>query len=95
MRSLRRTNTLLTVIAVLLGLHLWTWWAVGGNGAMPSSANAETTAPSGILNASAQRKEMVDLLKLQNQKLDRLLVLFESGKARVKVDELRTADDKK
>lgn len=86
MRALRYTNVLLTLIAVLLGLHLWTWWS---SGAGPGTAAwaAPEPAPSGILNASAQRKEAVDLLKLQNRKLDELVTLFKTGQAKVIVDD--------
>ena len=88
MRSLKYLNAVLTLIAVVLTLHLWTMW-IGGPGAGALLVAGEARAagrPVGIPNASAQRKEMVDLLKSQNVKIDQLVKLFKTGKARIKVD---------
>jgi hypothetical protein len=88
MRSLKYLNAILTLIAVVLTLHLWAMW-VGGSGAGALVMTSEAQAagrPVGIPNAAAQRKEMVDLLKSQNVKIDQLVKLFKTGKARVKID---------
>lgn len=84
MRSLRYLNTVLTVIAVLLALHLWTLW-IGG-----PSAVATAAAP-GLGNAATQRRQMVDQLKRLTVKIEELTSLFRSGQARVKVDAPKNA----
>lgn len=82
MRSLRYLNTMLTLIAVLLTLHLWTLWTTG-----PASDRlVEEAHAQGIVDAGAQRKMIVDELKLLNQKTDQLLNLFKTGGARIKVE---------
>lgn len=77
------------LIAVVLTLHLWAMW-IGEPGAgalsMTSEAQATGRQPAGISNASAQRKEIAALLKIQNVKIDELIKLFETGKAKIKVD---------
>ena len=93
MRSLRYLNGVLTVIAVLLTLQLWTTWSTGST-TLPgaSVAEAKTTRSqtaarrSGIPDAGGQRAEMVKLLKQSNQKTDALIALFRSGQARVRVE---------
>lgn len=84
MASLRYLNTVLTVLAVLLGLQLWTTWqgeTAGGVTDIASTAHA-----AGIPNAGAQRQQIVDLLKKQAQQLDKLAALFETGRARVRLE---------
>lgn len=87
MRSIRYLNTILTVLALLLSLQLWTTWA--GSPAMASQVQAarrsSKTAADGIPNAGSQRKQMIDLLKKQTQKTEELVILLKSGKVRVKV----------
>ncbi len=78
MRSIRYTNVILTVLAVLLSLQLWTQWSGG-----PSIATTGYAA--GIPDSGAQRQQMVDQLKLLNSKVDQLKGMFASGKARVTV----------
>lgn len=92
MRSLRYLNTVLTLIAILLTLHLWTLWN-GPAGAAVSSVTPAQAAPrtAGIPNATGQRYEMVDLLKQLNRKTDELTGLFRSGKAKVTVRESKKA----
>ena len=90
MRSIRYLNTILTVLALLLSLQLWTTWAGGPAPAMVLDAQAarrsSRTAADGIPNAGSQRKQMIDLLKKQTQKTEELVNLLKSGKVRVKVE---------
>lgn len=92
----RYLNGVLTIIAVLLTLQLWTSWTGGpaaGNsgefaGGMPdfaSVAHAQEDAK-GIPNAGAQRREIVELLKKLTIQTEALTGLFRSGQARVKVE---------
>ncbi len=78
MRSLKYLNTILTVIAVLLALHLWTLWTVA-----PSSL--PTVEAAGIPDSGAQRQQMINELKLLNQKAEQIKGLFTTGRARVTV----------
>ncbi|MAE62985.1 MAG: hypothetical protein CMJ18_01830 [Phycisphaeraceae bacterium] len=82
MKRLRYLNIVLTWIAVLLTLQLWTTW-MGTDVATPAHAAGRT--PGGIINAGQQRKQIKDELKRLNQRADELVRLFKSGKARVKV----------
>ena len=88
MPSLRYLNTVLTLIAILLTLNLWSMWSGGPAGRMlaPESPAHAATQPMGIPNASLQRQRMVDLLKLLNRNTEELIRLFRTGKAKVKVD---------
>ena len=96
MRSLRYLNTVLTLMAVLLTLHLWTLWTGGptGDGHSPLEL-AATARAAGIPDAGAQRKQIIDLLKLQNQKTDQLVNLLKSGRARVRLEGASKDDDSK
>lgn len=101
MRSLGYLNTVLTLIALLLTLHLWTLWTASPAIPAPADAGAQQirstggsvtpTGPNsgGLPDAASQRREMVDQLRLANQKLekiDQLIELFRDGKARVRVE---------
>ncbi len=87
MRSLRYLNAVLTIIAVLLTLQLWTTWTVGtSTGALPAQFDHASTAEAAVPNAGAQRKQMIDQLNKTNASLKELTDLFKSGKARVRVD---------
>ena len=93
MRSLRYLNGVLTILAILLSLQLWTSWTLSSS----ASGTARVLGPqsayaAGIPNAGAQRKEMVDLLKKQVKQTEALTEMFQSGKARVRV-ERRGKDD--
>ena len=95
MASLRYTNLMLTVIALLLTLHLWTIWIAPG----PRGADGIALAPgprtahaAGLPNAGQQRKQMVDLLKKISTQSDELNKLFASGRARVRMEESRDGD---
>ena len=85
MASLRYLNQILTVLAVLLGLQLWTTWQGGGPAGEPVTLATPAYA-AGIPNAGAQRKQLVDLMKRQNQLLSEMTALFETGRARVRLD---------
>jgi hypothetical protein len=89
MPSLRYLNVTLTVIAVLLGLHLWTLWTAPVVGGAPLSAQAvaQAEAAGGIPNAAAQRKQMIELLKRLTQKTEELTGMLKSGQARVRVEQ--------
>lgn len=82
MRSLKYLNSILTVLAVLLSLQLYTTWM---SPAAPSLAS-EAHAQEGIPNAGAQRKEMIDQLKRVSQQVEELNGQFKSGTARVRVE---------
>lgn len=87
MRSLRYLNTVLTVIAVLLTLQLWTSWTTGvSEKSLPSFVDPVERADASIPNAAAQRKQMIDLLKQSNDRLAEMTKMFKSGSARVRVE---------
>lgn len=108
MRSLRYLNLVLTVIAVLLTLQLWTMWASGPTLLTDTAVAAPSRPPSasvvrsrqaakasGIPNAGAQRAETARQLQQLNQKADALINLFRSGQARVRIEGGLGADDKR
>lgn len=82
MRSIRYLNSILTVLAVLLTLQLWTSWTSSG----PAVDGAAPALAAGIPNAGAQRKQMVDLLKRVVQQNEQMIEMFQSGQARVRVE---------
>ena len=92
MRSLRYLNTMLTVLAVLLVLQLWTTWMGPREGgfAAPAHAGADTRTVNqpggGIPDAGAQRKEMIDLLKQLNAQQADVVKVIKSGEVRVKLE---------
>lgn len=91
MRSLRYLNTILTALAVLLVLQLWTTWMAPGSGfAAPARAGADTRVVNqpggGIPDAGAQRKEMIDLLKQLNAQQGDVVKVLKSGEVRVKLE---------
>ncbi len=88
MRSLRYLNCVLTVLAVLLSLQLWTSWSTSSV-SMVQEAHAQ-----GIPNAGAQRKEMIDALARIQQELTLTNEMLRSGQLRVVVDQPRS-DDKR
>lgn len=85
MRSLRYLNSVLTIIAVLLTLQLWTLWTA--TPAAPSLDAASTARAEGIPDSGAQRKEIIAGLKEVNGSIRGLTGLFQSGQARVRVEE--------
>lgn len=65
MGSLKYLNGVLTIIAVLLTLNLWTTWNTTPAGQTLSIANQAQAA--GFANPDAQREEMIGLLKKIDQ----------------------------
>ncbi|MEX0777597.1 MAG: hypothetical protein WD042_17975 [Phycisphaeraceae bacterium] len=80
MRMLKYLNTVLTLIALLLTLNLWTLWT-----AAPLATVSDAQA-AGLPDAGAQRQELIDQLKSLNKKVDETNGLFKSGQARVKLE---------
>ncbi len=94
MRSIKYLNGVLTVIAVLLTLNLWTIWTAGvptGGPAVDLAQDAQA-APAGIPNAAAQRKEMIREMQAVNRSVAGLTAMFKSGQARVRVEGGKSID---
>lgn len=90
MRSLRYLNSVLTVIAVLLTLTLYTMWmspAPGSGGGDLLSVSQEAHAQ-GIPNAGAQRKQIIDELTAVKASVNDLKTTLTNGSVRVKVDSM-------
>jgi hypothetical protein len=85
MRSLRYCNVVLTVIAVLLTLNLWTAWTTTPGGSLMSIAG-DAHAQNGIPNAGAQRKAMIDELKKITTEINGLESTLKSSTLKVKVE---------
>jgi len=84
MKSLRYLNTILTVIAVLLTVNVWTLWNVTpGGDALSVTTEARAN---GIANAGAQRKQIIDAVKQTQAEVGELKAMFKNGSARVTVD---------
>jgi hypothetical protein len=80
------TRVCLTVIAALLTVLIAGLWAQGVPAARDAAAaSAPPPAPAGIPDAGGQRDRMVRELERVTAKLDQLIGLFESGKAKVQV----------
>ena len=94
MRSLRYLNTVLTIIAILLTLQLWTLWTTGGQHDGPVVDLTSVARAAGIPNAGMQRKQTNDLLKTMVQKTEELTGLFKSGRARIRVEQSPGKDSK-
>ena len=94
MRLMRYLNTVLTVIAILLTLHLWTLWTYPSVGGRPVVDLAQPAEAAGIPNAGMQRKQTNDLLKRLIQKTEELTGLFKSGRARVRMEQAREKPDR-
>lgn len=84
MKSLRYLNTVLTLIAVLLTVNIWTLWNVTPGGSALSVAT-EAKA-NGIPNAGQQRKEIVDAIKRLNADTTALKNTLANGTIKVKVE---------
>ncbi|MEX2216449.1 MAG: hypothetical protein WD768_20220 [Phycisphaeraceae bacterium] len=85
MKSLRYLNSVLTVIAVLLSLNLWTIWTMSP---VAPSVATRAHAQEGLPNAGAQRGQMIDLLRQQVKSTDEMASLLKSGKVKVIVEGL-------
>ncbi len=85
MLRLRYLNSVLTVIAVLLTINLYTLWTVtpGGAALSPSPSMA---AEGGVVDARVQRKDMIDQLKQLNSELSAMHRTLSSGNVRVQVE---------
>lgn len=68
--------TAITVLLTLMVVGLWTDLA---------PMNGELGAAQNFLDPSAQRKAAVEQAKLTNTKLDRLISMFSSGQAKVRI----------
>ena len=88
MQSLRYLNCVLTILAVLLTLSLWTAWTTTPAGEVLSIA--EPAHAQGVANAGAQRKEMIDQLNQLNLKMTELKATLTDGSVRVRVDAMPT-----
>ena len=86
MKSLRYLNTILTVIAVLLTLNLWTLWTGENSRITADFATSAQAQNEGLQNAGAQRNQMIDLLRKQVAATENLTALLKSGNVKVKVD---------
>jgi hypothetical protein len=85
----RYTQVCLTVIAVLLTVMIAGLWAEGTAGPAGARAVAGGRAPVvGMLpNSGLQRKQMIEALEKQTAQIERLVQLFESGKAKVQIEQ--------
>lgn len=83
MRTLRYLNTVLTIIACLLTLQLWTAWHSPTE--VPLDHADQAQAAGGIPNSGAQREEMIDELKKLNTNMDKLSKALTSDELKVKV----------
>jgi len=81
--QLRYLSGVLTVIAVLLTLNLWTQWQASPGGAALSAANP-AQAQTGIA-PGAQRAQIIDLLKALNVQAAETHKLLSGGKMQVQV----------
>ena len=82
MSMMRYLNTVLTVLAILLALNLWTSWQQA-----PSESFVRPAHAQGLANAGKQRKQIIDQLKQVNVQLGELQKTLEEGKVRVKVQQ--------
>jgi hypothetical protein len=83
------TRSCLTVIAVLLTVLIVALWAqpLTPAGADQAVAATPPTPGAGIPDAGRQRDVMIKEMENQTSKLEALIRLFESGKAKVQVVE--------
>lgn len=87
MASLRYLNGVLTILTVLTAMLVWTLWTASPAGeALSFSQSAQAAAPRGIPNAGDQRKQIVDQVRINNQKMDALIGLLKSGQVRVRLE---------
>lgn len=78
MNAMRYLNTMLTVLALLLALNLWTAWSAAPG--MSAQAYGQ-----GIPDEGAQRQQIVDLLKKLNVAMEEQAELLKSGDVQVRV----------
>jgi len=85
MNANRYLNVVLTVIALLMGLHLGTLW-VGAPVDSQLPTMATPVYAQGIPDAGAQRRDMVEQLRKLNIQVEALNNQFKNGQARVRVE---------
>ncbi len=90
MNNSKYLNTVLTVIAVLLGLNLW----VGAHQSPAAAAMDPATEAlaQGRTDAGAQRKAMIDELKNLGSKVDAMSKKLGDGSVKVTVESLPDND---
>jgi len=81
----RYLNVILTVVAVLLTGLLWTHVA----DRPLLSADAEAMQRPGVPNAAAQRKEIIDTLRILSLQIEQTNRLFKEGKGKIEVTNLK------
>ena len=84
MQSLKYLNTILSVIAILLTIQVWTSWT--HNQTDPAMGTTSTAYAQGITSAAQQRIMILDELKKLNHEVSELHELFVVGDARVLVE---------
>ena len=84
MRSLRYLNTILTLIAVLLTVNLWTLWTVTPGG--DSLSIATQARAQGMTSPGQQRELMINELKKINASTGDLKSMLKSGSVRVRLE---------
>ena len=89
--QLRYLNTILTAVAVLLGVLVWT--QVSSRPLLATSAEAQTRTvrvqpPTGIPDAGQQREQMVKAIDNMKKSVDKLSKSIDDGKVRVQVTNL-------
>ncbi len=93
MRAVRYLNAVLTIIAILLTLQLWTAWNAPADASLPRITSEAQASTGGIPNAGAQRKQMIGLLKAMNEKIEEQTELLRSGGVRVRVTDASEEKD--
>lgn len=86
MKTFRYMNAVLTVIAVLLTLNLWTMWTAGTT---PANTSLDFTTPAqaqGLANAGSQRQEMITAIKAQTVAITEMSKTLKSGQVRVRIE---------
>lgn len=83
MGSLKYLNGVLTIIAVLLTLNLWTTWSTTPAG--KSLSIASPAQAMGFANPDAQRQQMIGLLKKLNVQLADVKKTLTNGSIHVQV----------
>lgn len=87
MRMLRYLNTVLTLIAILLTLNLWTlWFATPSSALVLPTEDAYALSVTGMPNAAQQRRDHTEQLKKLNGQMSDLKGLLASGKVRVRLE---------
>ncbi len=86
MRQGKYLNGILTVIAVLLAVLLWTQVASRPVFSTPAVADGP---PTGFPNAAAQRQRMIEALQQMRKSTEASNKLLTSGKLRVEVTNIR------